>query len=120
MGSYGASNVEPCLGNAWIGLGGGWSAEEASTERKLRSRIMWLNREGGFDNAISYQKVKEAAAGLSSPQIMPILKQLEEKKEEVKDATAYACNALRNQGGGIAMPWAAFDAWPLYGPAPMK
>lgn len=56
---------------------------------------MWMNKEGGFADSIHYNKVKDAAMGLSTTQIMSVLKQCEKDKDDVDDATEYICRNLK-------------------------
>eukprot|EP00929_Paragymnodinium_shiwhaense_P002322 TRINITY_DN102551_c0_g1_i1.p1 TRINITY_DN102551_c0_g1~~TRINITY_DN102551_c0_g1_i1.p1 ORF type:complete len:436 (-),score=127.09 TRINITY_DN102551_c0_g1_i1:81-1388(-) len=75
-------------------------------DHKLRKRIGWLNDKGGFDNSINYEKVVEAAAVSSGSlgDFMGVLKELEEKRDDVRDPTAFVCSAFRknifNEGKG--------------------
>jgi len=90
--------------------GGGiadWAGAIDYSDERLRKRIGWLNNQGGFDNAIKYDKVAAAAAGVSTQKVMQLMKDLEEKKDTVNDPTAYVANALRKAGGG--QTWAASD-----------
>eukprot|EP00928_Gymnodinium_smaydae_P079327 TRINITY_DN63291_c0_g1_i1.p1 TRINITY_DN63291_c0_g1~~TRINITY_DN63291_c0_g1_i1.p1 ORF type:complete len:560 (+),score=149.14 TRINITY_DN63291_c0_g1_i1:82-1761(+) len=71
-------------------------------DEKLRKRIKWLNTQGGFDNALNYAKIVEAADGLEYSGVMMILKQVEEKRDEVKDANAWVCAGLRKEARSAA------------------
>lgn len=73
---------------------------DPATYSKLHKRCKWLNGTGGFADAIIFDKVAEAAAGLDSTKSMDILKDLETKKDSVKDPTAYVTAAMRKAGGG--------------------
>lgn len=66
----------------------------------MRKRVDWLNGRGGFDNRLDSSKVAEAAGGIDLTQAMKILKDLEEKKDEVRDPTAFVTAAFRKMGGG--------------------
>merc|ERR1712050_230219 len=82
-------------------LGGGrGNARSGFDDAKLKKRIGWLNNEGGFDGAIRYDKIAEAAAAsrASLGDAFHFLKELEEKKDEVNDPTAYVAAALRKAG----------------------
>lgn len=102
-----------------VGGGGGqkrsWAADEAAPaqkrqkgssgwgddlERKLKKRVGWLNKEGGFGNNLVYDKIVEAAVGLDENSVMKILKNLEEKGASVNDPTSWVTAALRKEGGG--------------------
>lgn len=69
-------------------------------DQKLRKRVGWLNKEGGFNNQIRHDKVTEAAAGLPEQHVMKVLKYLEEKGATIKDPTSWVTAALRKDGGG--------------------
>jgi len=90
---------------------------EEPSDQKLRKRIGWLNNEGGFANGLNYNKVAEASAGVSQPDVMRILKELEDKKDQVKDPTAYVTAAMRKLGGG-AGPGGSAGMWVWTGNAP--
>lgn len=64
------------------------------TDRKLRARVMYLNKEGGFNNTIHFARVKDASVGLRTREIMPILMDLHMKKDSVTDPTTWICNAF--------------------------
>jgi len=68
-------------------------------EAKLRKRVGWLNNQGGFNNTINWQKVRDACHSTSLSEAFNCFKDLETKKDTVKDPTAYVCNALRKAGG---------------------
>jgi hypothetical protein len=87
-------------GGPWGGAFGGPAAMEDATamKSKLHKRMTWLNGNGGFQDAINIDKVLEAAHGVSSSSALKILKDLEEKKDQVKDPTAYVSAALRKEG----------------------
>jgi len=89
-----------------FGGGGGFNALDPESDAKLRRRIGWLNKAGGFENALNYQKVAEAAAGVQIGEVMEILKDVEAKKDQVQDPTAYATSAIRKRraGGGGGGP----------------
>mmetsp|Transcript_19928 Transcript_19928/g.43320 ORF Transcript_19928/g.43320 Transcript_19928/m.43320 type:complete len:397 (+) Transcript_19928:161-1351(+) len=80
--------------------GGSAAPMDVDADQKLRRRIGWLNKEGGFDNAINYMKVAEAAAGVDIQSVMEVLKDLEVNRGKVKDPTAYTTAALRKRGVG--------------------
>lgn len=71
-------------------------------DRSLRKRIAWLNNEGGFENKIMYNKVAESAYG--NGHVFEVLKNLEEKKDEVRDPTAYVTSALRKSSPAMNAP----------------
>lgn len=77
-------------------------APDISADRKLSKRIREMNTVGGFDNQINYSKVMEAAQGLSSAKVNQILGSVEEKRDQVKDPTAFVAAACRRVGGGHA------------------
>merc|ERR1712003_342106 len=56
---------------------------------------MWMNKEGGFTDTIHYNKVKDAAMGLSANQNMSVLKQAEKDRDDIDDATEYICRNLK-------------------------
>merc|ERR1712187_831752 len=85
---------------AWGGPMHGAPPMDEATTSKLHKRIKWLNDKGGFNNAIVFDKVQEAAEGVQADAMMKILKELEEKKDSVTNATAYVTSALRKLGGG--------------------
>lgn len=64
------------------------------TDRKIRARIMYLNKEGGFNNTIFYPRIKDASVGLTSHQIMPVFMRLQLHKDTIPDPTTYVCNEL--------------------------
>jgi len=74
------------------GMAGGaptWIRPTEGMDQKLRKRIGWLNSNGGFANAIQYDKVAEAAVGLDEFTVLKILKTIEDKGvPNVKDPTA--------------------------------
>merc|ERR1719265_809589 len=108
----------------------GASSSIEEEDRKVRRRIGWLNGEGGgFGGAINYDKVMQAAGGLPFSDVLRVLKEVEEKKAEIKDPNAWVCSALRKSGGGNpnaptqwAPPpqaaWAPPPAQPAWGPPP--
>mmetsp|Transcript_95553 Transcript_95553/g.270151 ORF Transcript_95553/g.270151 Transcript_95553/m.270151 type:complete len:437 (+) Transcript_95553:139-1449(+) len=67
----------------------------ASFDEKLKKRIAWLNKAGGFENSIIYTRVAEAADGLDYGKVMEILKYLEENWDKVWDATAWICSTMQ-------------------------
>jgi len=67
---------------------------------KLRKRKRWLNENAGLSADLNYQKVSEAAVGLDYTKVMSVLKDVEEKKGDVRDPTAYVASAMRKSGGG--------------------
>lgn len=67
---------------------------------QLRKRIRWLNTLGGFENAIIFTKVAEAAVGLDGEKVMEILSYLENHWQRVEDPTAWVCSALRRAAAG--------------------
>jgi len=93
------------------GPGGG--GDDQQSDQKLRKRIGWLNGDGGgFGGAIIYDEIVKASGGLPYSDVMRFLKDLEEKKAEVKDPNAWVCSALRKAGGGGQSPAGApFSAW---------
>eukprot|EP00929_Paragymnodinium_shiwhaense_P008596 TRINITY_DN112551_c0_g1_i1.p1 TRINITY_DN112551_c0_g1~~TRINITY_DN112551_c0_g1_i1.p1 ORF type:complete len:340 (+),score=107.96 TRINITY_DN112551_c0_g1_i1:94-1113(+) len=82
--------------------GGGGSVEEADS--KLRKRINWLNGKGGFNNNLQYDKIFEAAKGVEYAAVMDMLKQVEAKRDEVRDACSWVCAALRKAGRAEPSP----------------
>lgn len=100
------------------------SGEAAQADQKLRKRIGWLNGEhGGFNGAINYDKMLEAGGGLPFSELMRVLKELEEKKDQVREPNSWVCAALRKCGGGgggnAAPPPAPATYWaPPAQPAP--
>lgn len=89
------------------GYGGGGAQsqrDDAEFDRKLRTRVRWLNNEGGFENNINYSKISQAANGVSSEKVLSALKYLEDKgPASVDDPTAWVCAGLskvRRGGGG--------------------
>jgi len=88
------------FGGAPPAFGGFGGSMDRDTESKLHKRIKWLNGTGGFNDSLSFDKVKEAASGVDGKAMMQVLKDLEEKKDTVKDPTAYVSSALRKLGGG--------------------
>jgi len=107
----------PRMAAAWSGQPAAqdWGAPDAHSEdQKLRKRIGWLNKQGGFGGAINYDKTLQAAGGLEFAEVFRQLQQLEEKgHDSIKDPTAWLCNGLRRaaakegaSGGGSPMPWA--------------
>lgn len=102
--------------NAWVCAalrnGGGQQAmpplagDAQLEDAKLRKRIGWLNGSGGFEGAINYTKIMEAAGGLQFSEIFSILKKVEENRDGVTDPTAWVCAGLRKaaaRGGGPQM-----------------
>lgn len=63
----------------------------------LWQRVEWLNNEGGFHNTIRHAEVSEAAAGLDTDTVTTILRNLEDKRNEVNDPTEWVCGALRKE-----------------------
>jgi len=94
------------------GQGGGGAKNQTpeQADQNLRKRIGWLNGEGGgFEGAIIYDKVVAAAGGLAYSDVMKVLQNVEDKKGDVKDPTAWICSGLRKAGGGgapQAVAWA--------------
>lgn len=78
--------------------GGASAAWDEVKDRKLRTRIRWLNNEGGFENSIIYSKVAEAAQSVDTGRVMEILQNLEDNWERVGDPTAWVCSSLRRSG----------------------
>jgi len=91
---------------AWGGQpmygGGGFDggAMDVEATSKLHKKIKWLNDPERFDGALDFQKISEAAGGVDSTSQMKVLKEVEEKKAEIKDPTAYVSSAFRKAGGG--------------------
>jgi len=71
---------------------------------KLRKRVGWLNKEGGFDNKLQYNKILDAADGADPTTLFRILKTVEEKLDTLDDPTAWVTHALRKERGGIQRP----------------
>lgn len=86
----------------WAPAGyGGPAPMDVDATSKLHKRCTWLNGKGGFDGAIVIEKVQEAVGqtGAALGDVLNVLKELEEKKDEVKNPTAYVTSALRKAGG---------------------
>jgi len=108
---------------------GGWNPEAEAEDKKLRRRIGWLNKDGGFNGALIYDKVLEAAGGLEFSEVFKILKEVEEKKDtlQIRDPNAWVCNGLKRKASssvGAGPPRGMMQAWgpppgmPFPGPAP--
>mmetsp|Transcript_48747 Transcript_48747/g.140186 ORF Transcript_48747/g.140186 Transcript_48747/m.140186 type:complete len:500 (+) Transcript_48747:133-1632(+) len=78
--------------------GGGYAQQDQDFDRKLRSRIRWLNTEGGFDNRISYSKIAAASYGASHEKVFSALTYLEDKGPgAIDDPTSWVCVGI-NKG----------------------
>mmetsp|Transcript_50362 Transcript_50362/g.155703 ORF Transcript_50362/g.155703 Transcript_50362/m.155703 type:complete len:390 (+) Transcript_50362:112-1281(+) len=82
------------------GGGGGDGAAFSDREWELWERIRWMNTEGGFEDAIRYEDIAEAAAGLETASVMTVLSHLEEKWQEVNDPTSWVRAALVKERSG--------------------
>lgn len=77
---------------------GGWGFSEwdVDFDRKLRTRIRWLNNDGGFENTINYSKIAEACVGAPYGKVLTALKYLEEKGPyAIEDPTSWVCAGIR-------------------------
>merc|ERR1719401_3350120 len=54
--------------NAWVCAG--LRKSNVDFDRKLRTRVRWLNSEGGFQNKINYSKISQAAVGIAEDRVM--------------------------------------------------
>jgi len=70
-----------------VAAGGGNSA--------IRERVDSMNREGGFQGAIDVDAVLKCAKGANTTEALRLLRDLENKREDVTDPTAWACAALQ-------------------------
>merc|ERR1712061_707817 len=90
-------------------FGGASFGGDAGLEKQLRGFVSRLNKEH-FNNELGYREIVEAAGG-DVANALRVLEQLEEKKDEVKDPTAYATSAIRKSAhksmGGDAGAMAA-------------
>merc|ERR1712129_511019 len=88
----------------WTGGGnmyGGQSPMDVDgSTSKLHKRVQWMGDNENFEKPLDFQKVAEAAAGLDSTMQMKVLKDLQEKKDTVRDPTSYVTAAYRKVGGG--------------------
>lgn len=66
----------------------------------VRQGVAWLNNEGGFNGAVMYDNVAEAAAGLDTWTIQRAMQNLATKAMQVTNPTAFLAGALRKEGGG--------------------
>lgn len=87
---------------------------EPGFEQQLRRQVRYLNTGGGFDSAITYSKIADAAVGLDSAQVMEILRLLEQRWQHVEDPTAWVCSGLRKvaavSGSKAGASWDG-DGW---------
>lgn len=92
--------------NAWVCAG--LRKSNVDFDRKLRTRVRWLNNEGGFENKINYSKISQASVGMSEDHVMVALRYLEEKGPvAIEDPTSWVCAGLSKvkrgaMGGGVA------------------
>mmetsp|Transcript_65796 Transcript_65796/g.189687 ORF Transcript_65796/g.189687 Transcript_65796/m.189687 type:complete len:495 (-) Transcript_65796:118-1602(-) len=107
-GAFAMPPEDPYMAAAYGGAGG----DAADEDKKLRRRIGWMNKAGGFDGAIHYQKIVDAAKGLEYSEVMRLLKDVEGKKETIRDPTGWVCAALKKLGGGGGVP-AAPPMYPM-------
>lgn len=104
-GGWSQSRASGGRGQAWdYGGDYGWISANWDTawdefEPKLKKRIRWLNTNGGFDNAIIYDKVAEHAYNVDGYRVFEILKRLESNWEKVSNPTSWICRALRAEQG---------------------
>jgi len=106
-----------------LAAGIGWAAAAAHSqddaEQQLRNKVDNLNREGGFDGSLNYQKLSEAARGVSVQDMMKLFDDLEQKKDTVQDPTAYVAHAFRKKGGNVAHDWHSSVSFSSAMPMPM-
>jgi len=86
--------------NAWIAAAlrraQPTEALDPDLDRRLRSRIRWLNESGGFGNTIIYSKIAKVAVGAPSDRVFEALRYLEEKGSDcVEDPTAWVCAGIQ-------------------------
>jgi len=111
MAAYGAGSLPP----AWGASKGSWSASKGSspygggskgglsetdTMAKLHKHLTYLNGRGGFNNQINSDEVKKAAQGVDWQTMIPVLNDVENKKDQIKDPTAFITAGLKKNGGG--------------------
>lgn len=75
--------------------------KEGST--KLSKRIGWLNNNAGLSMQIKYSEVKDMLDALGESGAMKLLKELEEKKDKIRDPTAYLKTAAKRATGGSSL-----------------
>jgi len=63
--------------------------------QKIRKRVRWLNREGGFGDALDYGTILEEGRGLAVGRIFAILKQVEDNWSKISHPMTWLCVALR-------------------------
>lgn len=82
-------------GGQYGGKASGRSTEEQ--ERQLKRRIAWLNGEGGFDNSLSYQKIKTAGDEFGGSVELPlqVLQRLQESRDNIEDPTSWVVAGVR-------------------------
>mmetsp|Transcript_82852 Transcript_82852/g.268437 ORF Transcript_82852/g.268437 Transcript_82852/m.268437 type:complete len:781 (+) Transcript_82852:90-2432(+) len=64
-------------------------------------QVQFLNTQGGFNNAINGLLVQEAAVGLDMGVVMEVLRKVQDKLGEVRDATSWICAALCKEKKGL-------------------
>jgi len=74
-----------------------------SNSTKLSKRIGWLNNHAGLAMQIKYSEVKDLLTGMGDLGAMRLLKELEEKKESVRDPTGYIKVAAQRALGASAL-----------------
>mmetsp|Transcript_35104 Transcript_35104/g.109184 ORF Transcript_35104/g.109184 Transcript_35104/m.109184 type:complete len:510 (+) Transcript_35104:97-1626(+) len=86
------------------GGGGDWYGGDymsyGDPDQRLRKRVAWMNGEGGFQEALHYNQIAEAAAGVEAATVMKVLSHLMDKRDEVKDPTSWVCAALCKERSG--------------------
>jgi len=97
---------KPNRGSEWI---------DGSLEKTLRKGIAWLNSPERFDNAIRFDDVMDAAAGLPEDQVTEIFDNLlhSSYEHDIQNPTGWICKALNSGKPTRGNKWT--DEWPTRG-----
>merc|ERR1719498_658458 len=87
--AYATHAIRKCAAKAM----GNFVGDQSHLDKQVRGMVGRLNKEH-FDNGLGYREIM-AAAGGDLHTALRVLQELEEKKDEVKDPTAYATHAIR-------------------------
>jgi len=74
--------------------------DNSDLRTKVEQRIQWLNDKAGLNQELNAGEVMDDLVGIGQRHAMDMLKQLEEKADEIRDPTAYIATALKQKQRG--------------------